>query len=286
MWSARAGAIVIGALLAATAPSTTGCATPSPPDKARSLARQHREEEAIRLLRDALRTSPDDIESRKLLVRLLAYTSRLNEAREEIAELSRRVPKGDPLPWIELGHAFELAHRFEEALAAYDTAASEAPESPLGPREGGMRAARWGEPEEARPRLEEAVKRGAKDAAVFHALGLVRLHTQDLDGAEEAYRRGVAAEPKGIENLIGLATVAVVRDDGAAALDAYTNVLKRKPDFAPAELGRAWAFAKLGRIDEAKRALDRAEAMGAPRENVAKQRAALKAAATDSPRTP
>jgi tetratricopeptide (TPR) repeat protein len=253
-----------------------GCAATSPVDKARSLARQHREAEGIALLRASLASHPDDIEARRLLVRLLSSTSDLNGARVEIAELEKRLPMGDPLPWIELGHAFELVHRFEEALAAYDTAASAAPDSPAGPREGGMRAARWGESEEARPRLEEAVRRGATDAATEHALGLVLVHMGELDAAEAAYRAGAAVEPKGTMNLLGLATVAMLREDPAAALTAYSQIMQRRPDFAAGELGRAWALAKLGRRDEAGRALDRAEALGAPAENVRKQREALR----------
>jgi tetratricopeptide (TPR) repeat protein len=266
---------IVLAALGAQAGAAAGCVSLTPTERARSLARQHREEEGIRVLRDDLAKHPDDLDARRLLVRLLAYTSDLNGARAEVAELEKRLPKGDPLPWLELGHAFELAHRFEEALAAYDTAASVAPESPAGPREGGMRCARWGEAEEALPRLEEAIRRGANDASIWHALGLVRLHANDLDGAEEAYKSGLAVEPKGTENLMGLATVAVVKEDAAAALAAYGRILARRPDFGPAELGRAWALAKLGRNDDARRALDHAEALGAPRENVQKQRAAL-----------
>ena len=139
-----------------------------------------------------------------------------------------------------------------------------------------MRCARWGEPDEALPRLEEAVRRGGRDAELFHALGLVRVHMKDLDGASDAYEKGLAADPKSTENLLGLATVAVVKGDPKAALSAYDRILERKPAYAGAELGRAWALARLGRKDEAKRALDHAEALGAPRENVARQRADLK----------
>src|SRR4029079_4193932 len=158
--------------------------------------------------------------ARRLLGRVLAFPGDLEAARTEVAELERRLPN-DPVPWIELGHAFELTHRYDEALAAYDTAASVAPSSPAGPREGGMRCARWGEPEDALPRLEEAVKRGARDAELFHALGLVRLHLKDLDGAVQAYEKGFAVDPRSTENLLGLATVAVVRGDASAALAAY-----------------------------------------------------------------
>jgi len=270
------GALVLAcAISLASLSLVAGCAGPGPIDRAQQLVRMHREAEALAALRAHLVKHPEDVGARRLLVRVLAFTGDLEAAKTEVAELERRLPN-DPVPWIELGHAFELTHRYDEALAAYDTAASVAPSSPVGSREGGMRCARWGETEEALPRLEEAVKRGAHDAELFHALGLVRLHLKDLDGATEAYEKGFAVDPKSTENLLGLATVAVVRGDPKAALAAYDRILERKPAYAGAELGRAWALAKLGRKDDAKRALDHAEELGAPRENIARQRADLK----------
>lgn len=237
-----------------------------------------REGDAKKLLQDHLAKHPDDVAARRLLVRVLAFSGDLDGARAEVAELDRRHPN-DPLSWIELGHAFELAHKFEEALAAYDTAASVAPGNPAGPLEGGKRAARWGEAEEAIPRLEEAVKRGARDAETFHVLGLARVHQRDYEGAADAYRRGLAADPKSTENLLGLATVAILRDDPRAALAAYDAILVQKPTYGAAELGRAWALAKLGRRGDAERALDHAGELGAPRENIDKQRRALRSGA-------
>jgi tetratricopeptide (TPR) repeat protein len=266
----------------------TGCFTPSPADRAMSLARRHREVEGVTLLRAEIRAHPDDVDARRVLVRLLGLTGELPAARTEATALQKLLPEGDPSAWIELGHAYELAHRFEDALAAYDTAASAAPGSPAGPLEGGMRAAHWGEVDEARPRLEEAVRRGVNDADVWHALGIVRLHQRDLEGAAEAYKRGLATDASRPENWLGLASVAVVQDDAKGALDAYTSLLGLRPAFGPAELGRAWALAKLGRREDANRALDHAEELGAPRANVAKQRAALADAArpVDSPVIP
>lgn len=254
----------------------TACTPPSVVDRAQQLVRMHKEIEAVTTLRSHLAKHPEDLAARRLLVRILAFSGDIDGAKTEVAELEKRMPN-DPVPWIEMGHAYELAHRFDEALAAYDTAADIAPASPAGPREGGMRLARWGEPEDAAPRLEEAIRRGANDAETFHVLGLVRLNLKDLDGAEEAYKKGLAADPKSTENLLGLATVAVVKGDAAAALAAYDAILARKPTYAPAELGRAWALAKLGRKAEAERALDHALELGAPRANVDKQRAALRA---------
>lgn len=244
--------------------------------------REHREDEAVTLLRARVASHPEDVAAAKLLVRVLGFTGDLPGARLEAQALARRLGPGDPTPDIELGHALELAHRYDEALAAYDEAAAVAPTSPAGPREGGMRAARWGEVDAARPRLEEAVRRGANDVETWHALGLVRLHLGDDAGAEAAYRACTAADPRAPECWLGLATVAVSRGDAQSALDAYGQVLERRPGFAPAELGRAWALGKLGRIAEATRALDRAAELGAPAENVRRQRAALAVAPVEA----
>ncbi len=256
------------------------CVKPAAVQEAMSLARRHQDERAVAVLRGALAKDPGDVEARAMLVRLLAFAGDMPAAQVEATELGKYLPAGDPRAWIELGHAREVAHDFDGALAAYDTAASMAPENPAGPLEGGTRAARWGEVEEAEPRLAEAIRRGAKNGATYHALGLVRVHLGDLAGAYEAYRAGLVSDPRSAENWVGLATLAGLRDDPAAALAAYDAILVLQPRFAPAELGRAWALAKLGRREEAKGALDRAEDMGASPAALAKERAALDGAAS------
>jgi Flp pilus assembly protein TadD len=140
------------------------CVKPTPVERAMSLARQHREPEGILVLRAQLAAHPEDMEARRLLIRLLAVASDLAAARDEVTAMADRLPPGDPAPWIELGHALELVHQFDDAMAAYETAAEKAPASPEGPRQAGMRAARWGQWEDASSWLEEAVKRGGGDA--------------------------------------------------------------------------------------------------------------------------
>jgi tetratricopeptide (TPR) repeat protein len=252
-----------------------GCVRPSATARAQALVRQGRDDEAVDALRQRLSSHPDDVPARRLLIRLLGSIGDIVAARAEVEELARRVPHDDPAPYLELGHALELTHSYDEALQAYDEAAAVAPTSPDGPREGGMRSAHWGEIEEARPRLEEALRRGARDAETWHALGLVRLHLNDYEGAAQAYRSGAEADPKDASCWLGLASVGVAQGDAALALTAYDQVLARSPRFAAAELGRAWALTQLGRRDEAERALDLAQELGAPPAPLSKQRAAL-----------
>jgi len=254
-----------------------GCAAsaPTPIQRATSLAREHREADAVKVLRDHLACHDDDVASRRLLIRVLALTGDLGAVSREVDHLSRQLGEKDPLPFIELGHAYELAHEYEKALEMYDHAAEIAPGDPRGPREGGMRAAHWGEVEWARPRLEEAARRGANDAEMWHALGLLRVHARELDAAEEAYSAGLRADPSAIECHLGLATVAVLRGDARRALGSYEAILARRPAFAPAHLGRAWALARLGRKVEARAELAEAERLGAETEAIAAQRREL-----------
>jgi tetratricopeptide (TPR) repeat protein len=260
-----------------------GCIRPTPVEHAMSLARQHQEEAAVALLRTDLAQHPDDLDARRLLIRLLAVESNLPAARDEVRALAERLPPDDPSPWIELGHALELMHQFDEALAAYQTAAEKAPSSPEGPLEAGTRAAHWGEWEDARTWLEEAIKRGAHSADVWHTLGLVRLNLHDEAGARAAYANGTREDPRAVDCWLGLATVALASHDFPAALAAYDNLLRLRPAWGDGEVGRAWALAQLGRRDEATQALEHAEELGGDAKAIAKQRALLKAAKAPSP---
>ena len=247
-----------------------GCAKPDVLQRALSYSHQHDDPKAIELLRTHLRAHPNDLPPRRLLVRVLAASSDVPAALREVDELARHVPQGDPSPALERGHVLELAHRFDEALAAYDDAAAAAPIDPRGPREGGLRCAHWGEAEEALPRLEEAQRRGARDATLWHVLGAVRASLGDADGALDAYRRVELADPQRLEGRIGMASLALARRDHAAALVQYDELSKRKPRDATFVLARAYCLARLGRRADARAALDHAQELGAPGANVAK----------------
>lgn len=261
-----------------------GCAKPLVIDRAMALTRTGQHDKAIALLQQRVAEQPGDLAARRLLVRVYASAGDLPRAKTEFEQLKAKSAPDDPTPYLELGHALELTHRYDEALDAYDEAARVAPRSPAGPREGGLRAAKWGEKDVAKERLEEAVRRGARDAETYHALALARVHAGELAGAEEGYRAALSVDPQAVENLVGLATIALLRGDHRAALAAYTALREKRPQLAAAELGCAYALAKLGRREEARRAIDRGEALGGPPKNVAKLRELV--AAPASPASP
>jgi len=166
-------------------------------------------------------------------------------------------------------------HDYEQALDMYDLAAKAAPRDSAGPLTGGMRAARWGELELARPRLEEALRRDPSNASAWHALGLVCLHLEDAPAAKVAYDSGLHADPQSLENRIGLASLAITQGRFDEALRQYDAILEDRPRFADAHLGRSFALMKLGRYAEARDTLETGYRLGANRAVVARQRALL-----------
>ena len=255
----------------------SGCAFshPDPASQARLLVDKGRPAEAAAELEAHLRAHPEAVPERRLLIRVYASMGQMGKAQAHAEGLSKTLGSGSPIPWVELGFALELSHRYDEALEQYDHAAEVAPRDPLGPTTAGMRAARWGEAELAEPRLVEGLRRDARNAEAWHALGLVRARLGNLAGAAEAYRSGLRADPRAIEDHIGLATLALLRGDASAALAEYDAVVSARPHFADAQLGRAWVLMKLGRLDDAQRALDRARDLGASRHALLAQNRAL-----------
>jgi tetratricopeptide (TPR) repeat protein len=259
----------------ASSASVLGCGAASPLPRATMLTDKGQHEAAARLLRDYLDEHPRALAERRLLVRVEASRGQLGAAEEQVALLAKQLGPESPIPLVELGHAFEMAHRYDEALNAYDAASVAAPSEPLGPLTGGLRAARWGELDLALPRLQEAVRRGPRDPAAWHALGLVQLSRGELGDAEHAYRAGLLADPRALENRVGLATLALKRGDLAAALLQYDAIIEARPTFADAQLGRSFVLLGLRRFDEARHALDRAARLGASATIVARQRREL-----------
>lgn len=244
-------------------------------ERATLLAEHGRIAQAIQLLNEHVAQRPEAHLERRMLIRLHGRAGDLDAAVAQTERLAEFLPANSPIPWVELGYAYELAHRYEEALAAYDRAAQIAPREALGPKRGGLRATRWGELRWAEPRLREAVRRAPRDAEAWHALGLVRLGLGHLDAARQAYAAGLQADPTALENHLGLATVALRLEEPRLALEQYESLLRARPSSTDALLGKSWSLILLGELGQAEAALTEAEALGADGQTIARQRLAI-----------
>jgi tetratricopeptide (TPR) repeat protein len=275
----RARVLVSAAAIGLFVLGPVGCAfsRPEPANQARMLVQKGRPAEAVQELEAYLQKQPNAVAERRLLIRVHASMGQMGRAQAQAQALAQVLGPTSPVPWVELGYALELSHRYDEALEQYDHAAEVAPRDPLGPLTAGLRAARWGEAELAEPRLVEALRRDTRNAEAWHALGLARARLGNVEGATLAYQSGLRADPGALQNRVGLATLAVLRGDATAALREYDALVAARPKFADAHLGRSWALLKLGRLDDAQHALDRAEELGASARPLGAQRRALAA---------
>jgi len=99
-----------------------------------------------------------------------------------------------------------------------------------------------------------------------------------------AYESGLVADPRALENRVGLATLALRRDDVRGALAEYDAIIAARPEFSAAYLGRAWTLIRLGRLDDAAAALDDARRLGGDSKTIERQSRLL--SALRKPRTP
>lgn len=278
--------VTVRVLLTVSGLLLAGCAKRDVVQDAVLLASRGEEGKAITLLEAYLREHRNATHERQLLVRLHASLGNMGKAEEQIELLARSLGEHSPTPWLELGHALELQHRYDEALDAYDRAAAVAPNDPTGPRVGGLRAARWGEADLAAERLTEALRRDPRDAATWHAWGVVELKRGNPVAAQKAYESGLIADPNSAENHLGLATVALQQRAYGVALHHYDELVRLRPSSANAGLGRSWALIMLGRTAQARVELARAKALGGDPDAIRAQLHALAHGAANSAENP
>ena len=106
---------------------------PDAKSQARMLVQKGRPAEAARALEASLQKHPEGVAERRLLIRVYASMGQMGHAQEQAQALASLLGPASPVPWVELGYALELSHRYDEALEQYDRAAEVAPRDPLGP---------------------------------------------------------------------------------------------------------------------------------------------------------
>ena len=206
---------------------------------ARFLQRLGRDEEAIATYRQAIQADPSKIEVHTDLAQVYLDADNVHDARKVLDEMISTSPD-DPYLWYQAGvllfdhRAYELARRylrravglrpeyarfvgkladayyyddlFEEALPLYQEAETLNPQSPWYP---------------------------AQISACYRRLG-------DLDRAEEAIMRELAADPSHVDGLRGLADEYAERDRFEDAEALFRRVSEQYPDNP--WIGRTWGL--------------------------------------------
>ena len=97
-----------------------------------------------------------------------------------------------------------------------------------------------------------------------HNEGLAMAKRRDWRGAETAYRDALRAKPTLAEAWNGLGYALRNQEKYEESLRAYHEALRLRPDYPEALEYLGEAYVKLGRLDDARRLLERLRQLGAP----------------------
>ncbi len=208
-------------------------------------------EEAIR---HQIARSPDDLAAYKVLARLEFARRRADLAIETLVRLTTS-GRADAETYDLLGRAYAAAGRSEDSIKAFQQAEALAPNDVgVQTRLAGVRVGA-GQAETALDDLERTLGLAPAAPQVGEALFFAALATGDLDKAADALEkvRSAQGDTPVVRNLDGLLRLARLDYDGAAA--EFIGILKKDPDFVPAQVNLARVLAMLGKSDEAEKRL-------------------------------
>jgi tetratricopeptide (TPR) repeat protein len=177
----------------------------------------------------------------------------------------------DPKDRIELrnklGEAEDALRRRDvhRALLLFDEVLAVEPDNRSAVLRSGVALLKMGDLAGATSRLERAVALDPERAEARFALGDALTRSGELERAATQWMELVRLQPRRVEGWGNLGTVLLGSGRPAEAAEAFEQAVQLRPDLAPLRqgLGRAWLAvagdaAAAGRLDEARRALDRA----------------------------
>lgn len=105
---------------------------------------------------------------------------------------------------------------------------------------------------------QRSISLDSMDAEAWHTYGTILMDAADDDGASATFQRALALDPRRASTLERFARLKLLHHEFAAALELLDSAIAVEPGFnGPAiQNRRARALLRLGRLDEARKALD------------------------------
>jgi tetratricopeptide (TPR) repeat protein len=201
-----------------------------------------------------------------------AVHNRVGLAHERLGQLAEaeagfreaiRFHRRNPDAWVNLGRVLGQRGELGGSLRAYDTAVELAPSAADAHLGRGLTRLAVGSVDEAEADLRRAAELAPDDDAPLLALGDVARARGDLEGAVARYREGLRKDATDESGWVKLGNALFASADVPGALSAYDLALAEAPGLAAAHNGRGAALMRLGRIDDAAEALERAATLDA-----------------------
>ena len=197
---------------------------------------------------------PDDLAAYKMLARIEFAKRRPDLAAETLGKVFASI-RGDAEAYDLLGRAYAETGRGDDAVKAFQKAEFLAPgDVGLLTRLASVRIG-MGEAEAAMGNLDHALQLAPKSPQVGEALFFAALATGDLNNASAAIEkvRTAQGETPSVENLEALLTMAQLNFEDAAAM--LREIVRKYPEFIPAQINLARVSAMLGKTSDAEQIL-------------------------------
>jgi cellulose synthase operon protein C len=197
---------------------------------------------------------PDDLAAYKMLARIEFAKRRPDLAAETLGKAFGSI-RGDAEAYDLLGRSYAATGRGDDAVKAFQKAEFLAPgDIGLQTRLASTHMS-MGEPEAAMGDLDHALQLAPKSPQVGEALFFAALATGDLNKAGVAIEkvRTAQGDTPSVENLEALLTMAQLNFEDAAAM--LREVVRKHPEFIPAQINLARASAMLGKTSDGEQIL-------------------------------
>jgi tetratricopeptide (TPR) repeat protein len=217
-------------------------------------------DEALPLLREALRITPGDPDAQTNLGGTLLRHGELAESEKLLLLATEGAPR-HWRAWSLLGGLYLAQQRYEEALRMLDRALALEPEHGGSWLNRGRALEALGRLEEARQSYERALERPEDPWTGELTLGRLLLRLGRAEDARPHFERVLAHEPRQLDALRGLERVELARGALPEAWKLAQTAAALRPDDAPILADEAWilALATQGPLAQPKAALELAE---------------------------
>jgi tetratricopeptide (TPR) repeat protein len=212
---------------------------------------------AIPLLRQILRTHPDDATSHAMLATMLY---RLGNCREAVLHFDRSqsVLQSQPLALQQYGSCLAKVNRVDEAMAVFQKLVESNPTDTASRRRLAALQLTARRSKDAIATLQPLLLREPPDPRVAELASAAYEADQNTPEAVNVLNRAVAANPRDVDLYVELALLALDHHSFASGIEVMTSGLQVLPQAAPLYLERGILYVQLG--DYAKAEADFAKA--------------------------
>jgi predicted Zn finger-like uncharacterized protein len=212
---------------------------------------------ALPYFKAAAEASPESLEYAEAYLSSLIVLGKMEDATRVVAGSSARFPANARLTYLS-ARVDDALDRTKEAEAAYLKAAAADPTLVDAHLYLARLYVRFRRLNDAKPQLEEALKKAPDNAEVRVVMGELALSENDLERAETELKRAVELNPTLGDAYIGMSKLELAKGRFDLSLEQVEKALKLNALVFGGRVQRGTALWKLGRLEEAVKELEAA----------------------------